>query len=264
VIPRDHVTAWREFAPWPSDHQVEQDLVISRAIAEMFSIPGMGDRLAFRGGTAIYKLYVVPAARYSEDIDLVQVRAEPIGRTLSLVREVLDSWLGQARRVFKEGRVNLVYRFHSEDSPPRKLRLKIEINSREHFTVMGLREMPFEVNSRWWSGAAGVTTFAPEELLGTKLRALFQRRKGRDLFDLWYVLEHLSVDPRQVVACFREYAGSLAPRLTARRLEEDLRAKLADPIFATDLGDLLRTGIDWDPERAARIVLDAFAPHLPP
>lgn len=39
----------------------------------------MRDTLAFRGGTALYKLYLKPAARYSEDIDLVQVKAEPAG-----------------------------------------------------------------------------------------------------------------------------------------------------------------------------------------
>lgn len=111
---------------------VEQDLVMSRALVEMYSLPGLAERLAFRGGTALYKLHLRPAARYSEDIDLVQVRAEPIGETLDLLRRVLDPWLGTPQRKLKEGRVNLVYRFDSEDSPPVKMRLKVEINSREH------------------------------------------------------------------------------------------------------------------------------------
>ncbi|MGH2469017.1 MAG: nucleotidyl transferase AbiEii/AbiGii toxin family protein [Chloroflexota bacterium] len=40
------------------------------------------------------------------------------------------------------------------------------------------------MKSPWFTGSADVPTFALEELLGTKLRALYQRRKGRDLFDL--------------------------------------------------------------------------------
>ena len=133
MIPRDYITAWSARAPWRLDAQVEQDLVISRAIVELFSVPELASSLVFRGGTALYKIYLTPPARYSEDIDLVQVRAESIGETLDRARVVLDPWLGEPRRVFKEGRVNLVYRFESEDSPPFKLRLKIEINTRAQF-----------------------------------------------------------------------------------------------------------------------------------
>ncbi len=78
MIPRDYITEWRSEAPWIEDSQVEQDLVISRALVEMFSNPLVAQSLAFRGGTALYKLYLTPAARYSEDIDLVQIEAEEV------------------------------------------------------------------------------------------------------------------------------------------------------------------------------------------
>lgn len=68
MIPRDYITEWRGNAPWVQDFQVEQDLVISRALVAIFSHPLLHDTLAFRGGTALYKLYLKPAARYSEDI----------------------------------------------------------------------------------------------------------------------------------------------------------------------------------------------------
>ena len=74
MIPRDHILEWREKAPWPQDLQVEQDLIIGRALVEIFSNPALHDGLALRGGTALYKLHL-PAARYSEDIDLVQTKA---------------------------------------------------------------------------------------------------------------------------------------------------------------------------------------------
>jgi predicted nucleotidyltransferase component of viral defense system len=96
VIPRDYITEWRAQAPWVQDIQVEQDLVICRALVEIFSHPVLSDALAFRGGTALYKLYLKPAARYSEDIDLVQRRAEPAGPVMEALRSVLDP--GWARR----------------------------------------------------------------------------------------------------------------------------------------------------------------------
>ena len=87
MIPRDHITEWREQAPWIQDFQVEQDLVISRALVEIFFHPLLNDALAFRGGTALYKLHLRPAARYSEDIDLVQTRAEAGGPMMDALRE---------------------------------------------------------------------------------------------------------------------------------------------------------------------------------
>lgn len=171
-------------------------------------------RLAFRGGTALYKLHLQPAARYSEDIDLVQVNAEAIGDTLDLVRSVLDPWLGKPRRDLKEGRVNLVYRIESEDAPPLKMRLKIETNTREHFSELGLVHTPIQVSSRWFSGQAQVTTFEINELLGTKLRALYQRKKGRDLFDLWCALNSDRVDTTALLRCF-EALDAVGERIIA-------------------------------------------------
>lgn len=205
MIARDYITEWRAHAPWISDAHVEQDLVISRALVEIFRAEEIARRLAFRGGTALFKLHLRPAARYSEDIDLVQITPEPIGETLDAVRAALDPWLGPPRRTIKEGRVNLVYRFSSEDHPPRPMRLKLEINSREHFTELGHVGVPFEIRSRWWSGTTTITTFELDEMLGTKLRALYQRRKGRDIFDLWYALTLGVAVPERVVACFERY-----------------------------------------------------------
>lgn len=96
MIPEDYIAEWRQFAPWPTDAQVEQDLLISRALCEIFSRQELAGALAFRGGTALHKLHVKPAARYSEDIDLVQVRQEPIGPTIAELRAVLDPWRGGA------------------------------------------------------------------------------------------------------------------------------------------------------------------------
>jgi hypothetical protein len=142
VIPRDYISEWRAVVPWVQDFQVEQDLVISRALVEIFSHPLLCDALAFRGGTALYKLHLKPAARYSEDIDLVQTRAEPAGPTMEALREILDPWLGKPQWKQTEGRVTFVYRFNSEDTPPIPLRLKVEINTREHFVVYGFKQIP--------------------------------------------------------------------------------------------------------------------------
>lgn len=263
MIPKAFINEWRAQAPWRLDAQVEQDLVISRALVEMYSVPGVAERLAFRGGTALHKLYLRPPARYSEDIDLVQVRAEPIGETLDLVRSRLDPWLGKPHRQLKEGRVNLTYRFQSEDAPPFPMRLKIEINSREHFSELGLAQLPVEVKGRWFSGAASVTTFDINELLGTKLRALYQRRKGRDLFDMAHALAHQGVDPEAILRCFHRYLAEEGRAISRAQFEENLATKSVHRDFRVDIDALLAPTAPWDFDAAMKRVTDALIVHLP-
>lgn len=205
MIPQAYITAWRASAPWADDAQVEQDLVLSRALVELFAGRNLQCTLALRGGTALNKLFLESPARYSEDIDLVQVQAGAIGPVIDGIRALLDPWLGEPKRSASQGNMTLVYRFESEVPPVRMLRLKVETNTREHFTVLGLQQKPFEVKNPWFTGTAEVLTYDINELLGTKLRALYQRRKGRDLFDLWLCLEHGMLKVDEVIRCFSQY-----------------------------------------------------------
>ena len=262
MIPADFIAEWREQVPWVQESQVEQDLVISRALVEIFANEDLARALAFRGGTALYKLYLAPPPRYSEDIDLVQTVAGPIGPTMDRLRHRLDSWLGEPRRSFKEGRVTLLYRFASEETPPLPLRLKIEINSREHFHVLELAHKRFGVESRWFSGTAQIPTYALDELLGTKLRALYQRKKSRDLFDLWWASQQVEIDLDRVVHCFVEYLAAEGHRVSRAELEANLAGKLRDAVFLADLQPLLVPGIAWDLEAAAEWTFEEITPRL--
>jgi predicted nucleotidyltransferase component of viral defense system len=237
--------------------------VISRALVDLFSRPAIAASLAFRGGTALYKLHLRPPARYSEDIDLVQVNAGPIGPVLKEVRAALDPWLGEPRWKQGVGRVTLVYRFNSEGLPAVQMKLKVEINTREHFTVYGHRERRFEVASRWFSGAAGVPSYDLDELLATKLRALFQRKKGRDLFDLALALQTATVDPRRVIEAFSRYLMEDAGQVTRAMFERNLALKWRDPVFTGDITPLLAPGHPWDPVAAFESVHDRFVALLP-
>ncbi len=94
----------------------------------------------------------------------MQVNAEPAGPLMTVLREVLDPWLGKPQWKQTEGRITFVYRLDSEDTPPLRLRLKVEINSREHFSVYGLTENPFTVSSRWFEGEARITTYSFDDI----------------------------------------------------------------------------------------------------
>jgi len=263
VIPKDFITEWRDRAPWVLDRQVEQDLIISRALVELFSRAPVADALAFRGGTALYKLHITPAARYSEDIDLVQATPGGIGDVLDAIHDALDPWLGKPRWKQTQGRVTLSYRIESEDVPPVGLKLKVEINSREHFTAYGLKRRRFEVSSRWFTGATNLLTYDLDELLGTKLRALYQRRKGRDLFDLSLALQRADVSPERVVEVFAKYMEAAGANVTRAMFEQNLAAKKKDPIFTADMTPLLAHGNAWDFDDAFERVWSKLVVLLP-
>lgn len=263
MIPKDYVTEWRAQAPWVLDRQVEQDLVISRALVELFSRKVIADAVAFRGGTALYKLHFTPAARYSEDIDLAQTSPQSIGSVLDAIHDALDPWLGQPKWKQSEGRVTLNYRFESEDAPPVALKLKIEINVREQFNVFGLKDHPFSVSSRWYTGTANIRTYELDELLGTKFRALYQRKKGRDLFDLGLALERGGINPRRIVEAFTKYVDADGSRVTRAMFEQNMALKKKDAVFNADMSPLLAAKQTWNFDAAFDRVWNELIALLP-
>ena len=255
MIARRYIEEWKEFATWPDNSQIEQDLVIERALVEMFSDEIISKSLAFRGGTAFHKLFLKPQVRYSEDIDLVQIKEGPISPILKRIREKLG-FLGTKRTVKQKANNNtIVYRFDSEIAPVINMALKIEINCREHFNVLGLQGLPFEVKNSWFTGECKLTTYQLEELLGTKLRALYQRRKGRDLFDLYWALTNRDIDKEKLVHCYKKYMEfSSGQPPTAKMFIANMDEKMEDREFTNDIHVILRPGIDYDNEEAYELV----------
>ncbi|GHT17670.1 hypothetical protein FACS189429_2250 [Bacteroidia bacterium] len=133
MVTKEAIIEWKEFLPWQKDEMVEQDLIICRALVALFNDEYLVKHLAFRGGTTLHKLYLQPQQRYSEDIDLVQINAEPIKETIERVRQAL-SFLGKPVIKQKAHNNTLVFRFQSEIPPIIPIRLKVEINCREHFS----------------------------------------------------------------------------------------------------------------------------------
>ncbi len=242
MIPRAFITEWREYAPWQTNEQIEQDLVISRALVELYSDDMVQQKLAFRGGTALHKLHLAPPVRYSEDIDLVQIEPGPIGEVFDRVRNVL-SFLGEPR-IKQKNRNNLItYTFSSEIPPAVPLKLKIEINCREHIAVFPLQKINYKVKSRWFAGESLLTTYTLEELLGSKIRALYQRKKGRDLFDLWYAITQAEPSPEKIIEAFNVFMKSSGVSITKNQLIKNMELKIQDAMFIGDVQGLLRVPV---------------------
>lgn len=258
MIPAYFIQEWRDKAPWSEPYMVEQDLIICRALISIFSDEFLASQLAFRGGTALHKLYLSPQPRYSEDIDLVQIQPGPIKPIMYRLGEVL-SWLPD--RVTKQKRYNntMLFRVESEIAPVVQIRLKIEINCFEHFNVLGLIKYPFSMENSWFSGSADLTTYRLEELLGTKLRALYQRKKGRDLFDLYYALTKHDVDVDNVMMCYRQYMEFVVERAPSyKQFVKNMEEKMQDTEFLEDTAMLLRPETKFSPTEAYPLIYNMF------
>jgi len=251
MIEKPFIARWKEHAPWREFAQVEQDLIISRVLVEIFSDEFLKEHLAFRGGTAIHKLYLNPAPRYSEDIDLVQIKSGPIKPIMERINEVIDFFDDERRTDNRGHGIKAIYRYSSEYEEIR-MRLKLEINCQEHFNVIGWVNFPFEVRSGWFEGKCEIRTFRINELLGTKLRALYQRSKGRDLFDLDYARRNMEINIDEIILCFRNYMEfSTKKKPPGKKVFlQNIIAKENDPDFAGDIEGILRPDIEYDHEDA--------------
>lgn len=240
MIPETNITAWSLKAPWAEPRQVEQDLIISRALVEIFNHDFLGAELRFRGGTALNKIIFPEPLRYSEDIDLVRTTGGPIGPILNTLREVLEPWLGQANFVSSQVAPKLRFRVPAENDPDTQIRLKVEINIAEVEAFDAPASIPYNVENPWFTGSTTIASFSPEELMATKLRALLQRDKGRDLFDLDHALEVLpELNVERVVELFGKYLANQGQAISRAEAEQRMLAKFARPDMLGDMRALL-------------------------
>jgi len=237
VISPDALNAWRTTHPWTDDDQVEQDLVMTRVAVEIASHPDLRDRLAWRGGTCLHKLFLPTPLRYSEDLDYVAYGlsvADNDMRTMrAAIRDIAEhAGLGLASHpTTTRNRLTERFTYTSVNGLSRRLKVEINLDDVPHAAQLDRRHLA--VDTDWWTGATDVLTFQPAELIATKFRALAQRSKGRDLNDLDVAHRTLGIDDDQlgqIAAHYLHHAGVQPSQFRAR-----LAAHLADPDFIGDV-----------------------------
>jgi predicted nucleotidyltransferase component of viral defense system len=253
MIPESAIIEWAETVPWLETVQIEQDLIICRALVAIYSDEFLSTRLAFRGGTALHKLYLSPQPRFSEDIDVVQVISEAIKPTIDRLREVL-LFLGEPRIKQKKSNNTLIFKVDSSIPPVVPIKLKIEINCREHFHVFDFETRPFGIINQWFTGKCDILTYRLDELVGTKVRALYERRKGRDLYDLYRALQDERLNTDNVMTCFLGYMENEGKKPTYSLYTTNMEAKMSNAEFLGDTQSLLRPGTVFNPAEGYELV----------
>ena len=249
MIRRSDIVQWGVAHPWQNENQVEQDLLLSRAMIEIANDPLLGEELVLRGGTAFHKLFLPEPYRYSEDLDFVRTTGGGIGDVMKRLT-ALGQELGFDVRTKIGMYPKVMWRFVFADGVPGKI--KLEINTFERSPMMDLTTRVHSVENSFYTGSALIPTFQPEELVATKLRALYQRKKGRDLYDLWLALTVLELDPEKIVASFPAYRPE---GVTGDNMLANLALKLQDSEFCNDVYAMIKVGApDYDPDIAGELV----------
>ena len=277
-LTRRDVLAHQAHVPWPSQRQVEQDLLLCRAMAAIFNDRFLHSQVAMRGGTLLHKVHLAPPSRYSEDIDLVVFGGRPEQHIRRALRRVLSDVLGAPktsawgaitlaiRNSVKPSRVlRMTYSLPSISEPGMTLDIVVEANVTERTPHRPIVEIPFEFPFRDALVKTLVNGYDIHEMLGTKMRALFQRRRGRDLFDLYWALTLAKppVDPAAIIESFQHYLRR--EDISAGRAEfvGILQSHLADRGFCSDMNQLLRVGVEYDPQKAGAYVKARLLSLLP-
>ncbi|MEM7174254.1 MAG: nucleotidyl transferase AbiEii/AbiGii toxin family protein [Bacteroidota bacterium] len=266
MILQETLAKERQKRNWKFLYQVEQDILLDRALVSMYQNEHIQNTLVFRGGTALNKLFIDPAARFSEDLDFVQLKPAPIGITLDAIRKCMEWFLKDSAQIrprinIGRGGVKILYTFTNIDGTEAG-KLKIEINTKEHFHVAPLKRMDFATSSEYFKGRATIVAYSIDELMGTKLRALYQRRKGRDLFDIWYVLSNNLVDMERVIHIFHKYNEYNGINITRKMFTQNILDKQNSTDFRADIRPLLSPKNPYSFDMAFDYVLEKVLPFI--
>lgn len=277
-ITRQDILAHQSVVPWPLQEQVEQDLLLCRAMVAIFDDDFLSTQLAMRGGTVLHKVHLAPASRYSEDIDLVVIGDASEDAIKKALQDALKDVLGPPkeavwdsiqlaiRNTFRPSKVlRLTYRVGSISEPGRALGIVVEANVDERKPHRSPIVIPFGFPFRESEVSTGVVSYDIHEMLGTKLRALFQRSRGRDLFDLYWALttSGTTVSPMEIIESFRHYMRQENSSAGRSEFVGILDSHLKAPGFRSDMGPLLRTGISYDPLQAGEFIKQNLLYLLP-
>jgi predicted nucleotidyltransferase component of viral defense system len=163
---------------------MEKDYVLGWLLFGISRIKG----LVFKGGTALSKIYFPRVWRLSEDIDLV------FAADFSEITRILTKIFNEI-----EEKSGISLNLKSQHTNPAYLQLKIQYTAvlgKNWAKIDVTREAPIDKISPRSLGEAysdypnfTITTESPEEIAAQKLRSLLERKKSRDFYDVWRLLQ---------------------------------------------------------------------------
>ena len=203
MISQQELAALR--AEWVLDQSViEKDYVLGWLLAGIASHDALSRTWVFKGGTCLRKCYY-ETFRFSEDLDFTIIDGGPeqpqdlmriFGEIAEWVREesgielVLDAQAFQRKKNKRDNPTTLGrIAYRGPNAYPRMPKVKLDLTSDEVLVDRPeLRTIGHPYSDTL--PAPGVLSYSIAELLGEKLRALSERCRPRDLYDVVHMHRH--------------------------------------------------------------------------
>ncbi len=171
---------------------IEKDFVISTILLLISELPEFSSysrKMTFRGGTCIKKVYYPDETRFSEDLDFTNLTVE---ESNSFLDEV-NNFVGRNIGVTTFERTEVEYQnqrgldFILYYTSILQQRNHISFNLSTATPVVEPKRMKVDV-SPYFKVSPRLQTMRINEILAEKMRALLQRKKPRDVFDIWFLI----------------------------------------------------------------------------
>ena len=262
-----HITA-HILRAWADDHRIpdlmlaELDYRLTYALDAIYSHPFLRERLYLKGGTALNKLFFPAVNRLSVDLDFNAVgpKTQVLAERAQLTNQIMTLLASQDT----EYRITHDYRLYEQStiradftpvSGGSRQHLKLEISFVERVPIFGRENRVLASTDS--ATRAAINTYRLEELAATKLRALYARRKGRDIYDLAQIAAiDLNEQALRKLTLYYFYHARMIFHYTNFRAK--VEEKLNHRGFADDVRGLIRVDQQFNWQKASQAVLDRF------
>lgn len=261
MIPVGEVRALR--AEWSlRDDIIEKDYALGWLLAAIAADDDLLRTWVFKGGTSLRKCYY-ETYRFSEDLDFTVIDGGPEApEALVPIFERIGEWLANeagielvldersfVRRVNRRGNPTTQGRiaFRGPSRPPQLPKIRLDLTSDEVLVDRPVVRRIFHAYSDAPLPVRGVLSYSVTELLAEKLRALAERCRPRDLYDVIHVYRHPDLIGR---------AGAVLAVLDQKCAHVGIAVPDADAIRSSPFRDELEQ--EWHNMLAHQL------PHLPP
>ena len=239
MISGEELSHWRSVVPWSGVDQVAQDLVLARLVAEVANDPLLSQAVTLKGGTCLHKIWLDVPWRYSEDLDY-QLTGPIDLRELFAVYRVIGERVGFSGAARKINSQFVHVLMTGSDHAGYPLRVKMDIQRAPRQLPGGTERPDFHVDSPWFQGGGPVPAFPPEEIIASKVIAVYQRKRPRDLFDMWAAIRSGLIETTDVATAYGTYRPLDPEHWTARQAARSLIERVTDHEYIADLTELAR------------------------
>jgi len=158
-------------------------------------------QMALKGGTGLKKCYFKDY-RFSDDLDFTLIRNITQEKMKDYIISTIDKVRYESGILFLEqikseevenGYAFVVYfRIMRRTGDP--LKIKIDITKKEKEIIMSPLQKKSILHTYSDIPETQVVVYSLDEIFAEKIRALFERTRPRDLYDVWFLSKHTALD----------------------------------------------------------------------